>query len=355
MTRVLIVEDSATMRGHLREALAPDPQLEVIGEAVDGLRAVEMTARLRPDVITMDMMLPGISGLAATEQIMAEYPTPILVVSSADRQELFSTYNALAAGAVDVLEKPRGDDSDADWSQRLRATLRMVARIRVITHPRARLDGRLDRRWADPVPMAAPAPLTETLSVVAIGASTGGPAALTELLRELPPNFRTPILCVQHIAASEQFAVAFSDWLAGQTGRNVQYARDGTPISRSAGQVLLAPPDRHLYVRDHLLRLSDGPPRHSCRPAVDVLFESVAIEFGSAAAGCLLTGMGRDGASGLLQMRSRGALTFAQDEASCTVYGMPREAALLGAAAYVLPPSRIAARLADLHPAGVRR
>jgi two-component system chemotaxis response regulator CheB len=191
--------------------------------------------------------------------------------------------------------------------------------------------------------------------VVAVGASTGGPAALTELLRELPANFRTPVLCVQHIAASEQFAVAFSDWLGGQTGRDVRYAQDGVPVSRTAGQVLLAPPDRHLYVRDHLLRLSDDPPRHSCRPAVDVLFESVATEYGSTAAGCLLTGMGRDGASGLLQMRSRGAVTFAQDEASCTVYGMPREAALLGAAAYVLPPGRIAARLADLRPAGVRR
>jgi two-component system chemotaxis response regulator CheB len=361
MTRVLIVEDSATMRGHLREALAPDPQLEVVGEAADGERAVEMVARLRPDVITMDMMLPGISGLAATEQIMAEHPTPILVVSSADRQELFSTYNALAAGAVDVMEKPRGDDSDRDWSQRLRAALRMVARIRVITHPRARLDGRRTGAerphlpGATPMSTPAPAPVGDVLAVVAIGASTGGPAALTELLRDLPKGFQTPVLCVQHIAASEQFAVAFSDWLAGQTGRNVRYAIDGTPVSRCAGQVLLAPPDRHLYVQDHKLRLSDGPPRHSCRPSVDVLFESVATEFGAAAAGCLLTGMGRDGASGLLQMRSRGAVTFAQDEASCTVYGMPREAALLGAAAHVMPPGRMAARLADLKLSGARR
>ncbi|MFC7531061.1 chemotaxis-specific protein-glutamate methyltransferase CheB [Actinoplanes sp. GCM10030250] len=352
MTRVLIVEDSPTMRGHLREALAPDPQLTVIGEAVDGERAVEMTARLRPDVITMDMMLPGISGLAATEQIMAEHPTPILVVSSADRQELFSTYNALAAGAVDVMEKPRGDDSDVDWSQRLRAALRMVARIRVITHPRARLDGRSGTARPHP---PAPAPVSDVLSVVAVGASTGGPAAITELLRELPASFRTPVLCVQHIAASEQFAVAFSDWLAGQTGRNVRYAVDGTPVSRATGQVLLAPPDRHLFVQDHLLRLSDGPPRHSCRPAVDVLFESVATAYGPAAAGCLLTGMGRDGASGLLQMRSRGAITFAQDETSCTVYGMPREAALLGAAAHVMPPARMAARLAGMKLAGDRR
>jgi two-component system chemotaxis response regulator CheB len=354
MTRVLIVEDSATMRHHLREALLPDPQLEIVGEAVDGERAVHMVGRLRPDVITMDMMLPGISGLAATEQIMAEHPTPILVVSSADREELFSTYNALAAGAVDVMEKPRGDASDADWAIRLRTSLRMVARIRVITHPRARLD----RRAAPAVsttPAPVPVPPPGGLAVVAVGASTGGPAALTDLIRGLPPSFPAPVLAVQHIAASEQFAEAFSDWLGGQTGRDVRYAKDGAPVSRAAGQILLAPPDRHLFVRDGLLRLSAGPPRHSCRPSVDVLFESVADEYGPHAAGCLLTGMGRDGAAGLLQMRNRGAVTFAQDEHSCTVYGMPREAALLGAAVHVLPPARMAARLAELHPAAVRR
>jgi two-component system chemotaxis response regulator CheB len=354
VTRVLIVEDSATMRHHLREALLPDPQLEIVGEAADGERAVQLVARLRPDVITMDMMLPGISGLAATEQIMAEHPTPILVVSSADREELFSTYNALAAGAVDVMEKPRGDDSDADWAVRLRTSLRMVARIRVITHPRARLG----RRAVPPPPSAkVPVPVLQPggLAVVAVGASTGGPAALTELIRGLSPSFPTPVLAVQHIAASEQFAEAFSDWLAGQTGRDVRYARDGAPVSRAAGQILLAPPDRHLFVRDGLMRLSDGPPRHSCRPSVDVLFESVADDYGPRAAGCLLTGMGRDGAAGLLQMRNRGAVTFAQDEHSCTVYGMPREAALLGAAVHVLPPARIAARLGELHPAAVRR
>ena len=142
MIRVLLVEDSATMRHHLRASLAADPELVVVGEALDGGQAVEMCARLRPDVVTMDMMLPTVSGLAATERIMADFPTPILVVSSADRRELFSTYNALAAGAVDVMEKPRGDDSDAGWGRRLCSAVRMVARIRVITHPRARLDGR---------------------------------------------------------------------------------------------------------------------------------------------------------------------------------------------------------------------
>jgi two-component system chemotaxis response regulator CheB len=341
--RVLVVEDSATMRHHLRESLAADPQLVVVGEAVDGAQAVQLCGRLRPDVVTMDMMLPTMSGLAATEHIMADFPTPILVVSSADRQELFSTYNALAAGAVDVMEKPRGDASDAGWGARLCAAVRMVSRIRVITHPRARL-GR-------PVPMpvaAAPAPAPEALRVVALGASTGGPGALTEVLRALPPDFRTPVLCVQHIAASEPFAEAFSDWLAGQSGRRVGYAADGMILHGLTGRVVLAPPDRHIEVRDGRLRLSDAPPRHSCRPSVDVLFESVADEYGPAAAGCLLTGMGRDGAEGLLRMRARGAVTFAQDEASSIVYGMPREAALIGAAGYVLPPVKIAARLAAL-------
>jgi two-component system chemotaxis response regulator CheB len=351
--RVLVVEDSATMRHALREALAADPGLRVVGEAVDGGQAVELARRLRPDVITMDMMLPTMSGLAATEHIMAEFPTPILVVSSADPRELFSTYNALAAGAVDVLEKPHGDDSDAGWARRLCSAVRLVSRIRVITHPRARLDGR-SRSGAEPGPgVAADEP---RIRLVALGASTGGPGALTDLLRALPAGFAPPVLCVQHIAASEPFAVAFSDWLAGQTGRNVSYAREGTPVSSLAGQIVLAPPDHHLLVRDGVLRVSDAAPRHSCRPSVDVLFESVAAEYGPDAAGCLLTGMGRDGAVGLLQMRGRGGQTFAQDEESCVVYGMPREAALLGAAAFILPPARMAARLAELSTdAGARR
>jgi two-component system chemotaxis response regulator CheB len=343
--RVLVVEDSATMRNRLRAALAADPELMIVGEAGDGTEAVALCARLRPDVVTMDMMLPKMSGLAATEHIMAECPTPILVVSTADRQELFSMYDALATGAVDSLEKPLGGPSDAGWDARLCAKVRLVSRIRVIKQPRT------------PVAAAPVALGTDSaLQVVVVGASTGGPGALTELVRALPAGFRPPLLCVQHIAASEPFAVAFSDWLADQTRRDISYARDATPLHSLAGRVLLAPPDRHIYLLDGKVRLSDGPPRHSCRPSVDVLFDSAAGEYGAAAAGCLLTGMGRDGAEGLLRMRSRGAVTYAQDEASSTVYGMPRAAALLDAAAFILPPAQIAARIAALLPAsGARR
>jgi two-component system chemotaxis response regulator CheB len=351
MIRVLVVEDSATMRHHLRSALAADPELEVVGEAVDGRQAVELVGRLRPDVVTMDMMLPTMSGLAATEHIMADFPTPILVVSSADRRELYSTYNALAAGAVEVMEKPRGDASDEGWERRLCSAVRLVSRIRVITHPRARL-GRPVHVPDTPVLGSAP---DGGLRLLALGSSTGGPGALTELLRALPAGFRTPVLSVQHIAASEPFAVAFSDWLADQTGRSVTYAVDGMLVSGLAGRVVLAPPDRHIAVREGRVQVFDGPPRHSCRPSVDVLFESVATEFGPAAAGCLLTGMGRDGAAGLLRMRACGALTFAQDEASCVVYGMPREAAMIGAAAFVMSPSRIAHKLAERVLSGAQR
>ncbi|GAA2640531.1 chemotaxis response regulator protein-glutamate methylesterase [Dactylosporangium fulvum] len=342
MIRVLIVEDSATVRQFLREALTAADGFEIVGEATDGAAAVSMCRDLRPDVVTMDVGLPVMSGLAATEQIMAVQPTPILVVSSADRRELFTTYDALAAGAVDVLEKPRGDASDDTWGQRLRTTARIVSRIRVVT-----------RRRSGPVaPAPEPAPGGATARAVVIGASTGGPGAIVRVLRGLPAGFPIPLLYVQHLAANETFAQAFTGWLAEQTGHAVTYARGGEALPALGGRVVMAPPDLHLYVRDGHLRLSAGPARHSCRPAVDTLFESVATELGRAAVGCLLTGMGRDDVAGLLAMRRAGAVTYAQDEASSVVYGMPKEAVLLGAAAEVLPPEQIAERLTGLTQAG---
>jgi len=341
--RVLVVEDSATVRGRLVAILGSDPDIDIVGEAADGRRAIEICCSARPDVVTMDMMLPVMSGLAATEYIMAHCPTPILVVSaSVNRGELFRIYESLAAGAVDVLEKPAGTEADGAWERGFLATVKLVARIRVIRHPRARLAGP-NGRAADLAPARATARPCE---VVAIGASTGGPGAILDVLRGLPSEFRIPILIVLHI--NEPFGRVFADWLDGQAHRRVIHASEGTPVAAAAGCAVLAPGGHHLVVRDGRLHLSLDPERHSCRPSVDVLFESVATEYGGGAAACLLTGMGRDGALGLLKIREAGGLTIAQDRSTSVIYGMPRAAALLGAAAEVLCLPDIGPRLGGL-------
>lgn len=341
--RVLVVDDSLTVRKRLVEVLGADPELEVVAEADDGKTAIELCQRLRPDVVTLDMMLPVMTGLAATEYIMAHCPTPIVIVSaSTNRGELFRTYEALAAGAVDVLEKPTGDEVDDEWERKLVSTVKLVSRIKVITHLRGKL------RPAAPPPTLRPVPgATQACQVVAIGASTGGPGAIVEILRGLSPRFPLPILLVLHIG--EPFAAAFADWLDGTSPLRVAYARDGEVIP-PVGQcrILMAPPDRHMVVRGGKLRLTSDPERHSCRPSVDELFESLAREQADRCAGCLLTGMGKDGAAGLLALRRAGGITIAQDEATSVVFGMPREAILLDAAQRVLPLGEIAPALTAL-------
>jgi two-component system, chemotaxis family, protein-glutamate methylesterase/glutaminase len=350
--RILVVEDSLTIRRRLCEILSADPELEVVAEAEDGKRAIELCEALRPDVITLDMVLPVMSGLTATEYIMAYRPTPILIVSaSTNRGELFKTYDALAAGALDVLEKPQEDDVDAAWERRFVAAVKLIARIKVITHPRARLGS--PRRSVAPLEDGATAPAlrgadhspSRRYDVVAFGASTGGPAAIVKVLRGLPKGLRVPVLFVLHI--DEPFGAAFAEWLEHQTPHRVAYARDGDYLDSLRGQVIMAPPGRHLTVAGARVRLSADAPRHSCRPSVDVLFESLALERGAQVLACLLTGMGRDGAAGLLAIRRAGGFTLAQDESTSVVYGMPREAALLGAAQMVLPLEQIGPEIAQ--------
>ena len=352
--RVLVVDDSLTIRRRFCEILSADPGLEVIGEAEDGQRAIELCEQLRPDVITLDMVMPVMSGLTATEYIMAYAPTPILIVSaSMNRGELFKTYDALAAGAIDVLEKPTADNVDAAWERRLVAAVKLIAKIKVITHVRGRLSGTERAEAAVPVQSAAPPTRgrheqtqSRRYGVVAIGASTGGPAAIVKVLKALPPGLRVPVFFVLHI--DEPFGTAFAEWLDHQTPHRVAYARDRESIESLRGRVIMAPPGRHLSIGGGRLHLNTDPPRHSCRPSVDVLFESLAADRGAEVLACLLTGMGRDGAAGLLAIRRAGGFTLAQDESTSVIYGMPREAALLGAAQMVLPLDQIGPRIVQL-------
>jgi two-component system chemotaxis response regulator CheB len=365
--RVLVIEDSQTVRKHLVEALGAAPGFEVVGEAADGQQGIDLCLALRPDVVTLDMILPLLNGLQVTEHLMAYCPTPILIVSSStNRGELFQTYQALAAGALDVLDKPRGDEPAGDWSERFVSTLKVLARIKVITHPRARLDtrvatlsGRRARAQGSPPSLAAPGDAATPpsasqrparvggLRAIAIGVSTGGPAALVALLQGLPEDFALPILLVIHLGPL--FAPAFGEWLSEQSPLPVAYAQDGALLPRPGHpQVLIAPPDRHLELRAGRLLLTQGPALHSCRPSVDVLFTSLAAELGPRCAAGLLTGMGKDGARGLLAIRRAGGRTLAQDEATSVVFGMPMEAIRLGAAERVLPLDQIAPALGAL-------
>lgn len=345
--RVLVVEDSLTVRKRIVAALARDRELEVVGEAADGKTGIELCQSLRPDVVTLDMMLPVVTGQVATEHIMAFCPTPILIVSaSTNRGELFRTYSALAAGAVDVLDKPLGDEPDGAWEQTLVATVKLVSRIKVITHVRGRLNLASSRRLPEILSPAAegePGPYR----VVAIGTSTGGPAACLEVLRNLPPRFPLPILLVIHIG--QAFSAGLAEWLDSQSGIRVTCAQDGEPLpSVGQGRVFVAPADRHLVLRQGRLRLIGDPERHSCRPSVDVLFESLAKEAPRQTIACLLTGMGRDGAGGLLALRREGGRTLVQDEATSVVFGMPQEAIRLGAAERVLAIDQVAPTLIKL-------
>lgn len=345
--RVLVVEDSLTVRKRLVEVISSDPDLEVVAEGENGQQAIELCGALRPDVITLDMQLPILDGVSATEHIMGHFPTPILIVSSStNRGDLFKTYDALAAGAVDVLEKPLADEADGTWELKFLSAIKLVARIRVITHIRARL-GSVGRAAPQPRTVVEPIPAVrgteQAYSVIALGASTGGPGALVDVLRGIPLGVRATVLIVLHI--DEPFSSAFAEWLENQTSHPVRYARGGETLLEGRGRVFMAPPGRHLAVASGRLVLSGAPERHSCRPSVDVLFETLARDCARDVVACLLTGMGKDGAEGLLALRRAGAHTIAQDEATSVIYGMPREAAILGAADRILPLYEIGAVL----------
>jgi two-component system, chemotaxis family, protein-glutamate methylesterase/glutaminase len=338
------VDDSPVVRHALKRMLESDPSVRVIGMASSGGEAVELTAQLRPDLVTMDLVMPGMDGLEATARIMAYHPTPVLFFSSYfDHDGMYSRFDALAAGALDVVEKPTLVP-DEHWDAHADALVRKVkslAQVSVITHIRGSHVRGKQRAGSGPRPVA-----TRAVEIAAIGVSSGGPRVLHEILSGLPPGFSLSLIVVQHMA--EGFMPGLIEWLQQRCALPVKVAAERDEIL--PGHVLFAPDSAHiLATSNRRVHLSDGPPVNGHRPSVDVTFGSLAKVYGSRAAGIVLTGMGSDGASGLLTMRHAGGVTIAQSEESCVVFGMPRAAIDLGAAERVLPPAGIVEILKTLH------
>lgn len=347
--RVLIVDDSALIRKLLSGMLASDPEIEVVGTAADPIIARERIKQLAPDVLTLDVEMPRMDGIAFLEILMRHRPMPVVMVSSLTAQSAEMTLRALELGAVDYLEKPRNDitgrfESYTDEIVR-KVKGAAAARPRVRPHPLPRPAVKLS---ADAVlPAAGSArllPMSET--VIALGASTGGTEALRAVLSGMPPD-APAIVIAQHIPA--QFSGAFAARLDASSAMRVCEAGDGQPVLQ--GHAYLAPGGRHLLVaRDgsrYVCRLHDGPPVNRHKPSVDVLFRSVARSVGARAVGAILTGMGDDGARGLREMLDAGAHTIAQDEASCVVWGMPAAAKNLDAVVEESPLDDIARRIME--------
>ncbi|WP_207484055.1 chemotaxis protein CheB [Arenibaculum pallidiluteum] len=340
--RVLIVEDSPTVRVLLEHIVAGDPRLEVAGAVASAEEMLAALDRIAPDVITMDVRLPGMNGLDATVEVMRRRPTPIIVVAAdIAAPELGIAMNALRAGALAVVEKPVGMEHAAYGAiaERLRNQLVLMSRVRVVRQVRSRaVDfGSAVRR--------APAAWAQPQSYVVLGlvASTGGPKAVSQVLAELGPGFPLPILLVQHILGP--FLPGFADWLRTVTPFRTRIVRDGEMAE--PGVVHLPPADRHLIWDRDRLALSDGPPVDGQRPSGTTLLRSLASA-GPGAIGVVLTGMGQDGARGLLELRRAGGHAIAEDESTAVVFGMPDVAARLRAVDEMLPLPLIGPRILEL-------
>jgi two-component system, chemotaxis family, protein-glutamate methylesterase/glutaminase len=343
--RLLVVDDSASVRAVLRRFFSWTDDIQVVGEAADGEAAVAAVEALAPDVVLMDLVMPGLDGYRAIERIMERRPTPILVLSSkAARDQVRTAFEALRRGAVEVLPKPEDTESWRHLAEVLPAVVREVAGRHAASPAAAPAPPRRARRRG-PAPVEEEATLPRRdLRWLAIGASTGGPSAVADLLAALPAKPPVSVLVVQHI--SPGFEGGLVDWLAGECGLDVRLARDGE--SPAPGVVRLGPPGAHLRVgADGRLELDrTTPPWRGHRPAVDELFLSLARTVPSRVAAVLLTGMGTDGVQGMAELARQGALTLAQDEASSVVWGMPRAAIEHGAASKALPPPEIAREVA---------
>ncbi|HTP38303.1 MAG TPA: chemotaxis response regulator protein-glutamate methylesterase [Steroidobacteraceae bacterium] len=350
--RVLIVDDSALVRKILAELLASDGSIEVVGAAADAYIAREKIKELNPDVLTLDVEMPKMDGVTFLRNLMRLRPMPVVMVSSLTDHGAEITLDALALGAVDYLPKPKIDLAATlgEYRDELIAKVKMAAnaRVRALGSRAAASVQPEPKQTADAVlPRQPPHPFRTTDRIIAIGASTGGTEAIKAVLMGLPPD--TPgVLITQHIPKA--FSTPFAHRMNQCCQMTVYEAEDGQQVL--PGHVYIAPGDQHLLlVRDgarYICRLDSGPPVNRHKPSVDVLFRSVAQQAGRNAIGAILTGMGKDGAAGLKEMRDAGSPTIAQDEASSVVWGMPGAAVEAGAAGQILPLEAISARLRQL-------
>ncbi len=329
MIRVLIVDDSALIRNILTTELSKCRDIEVVGSAVDPYVARDKIVRLRPDVITLDLEMPRMNGLALLAKLMKYYPLPVVVVSSLTPKNSEAAIQALELGAVEVICKPGSASRTPEISRQLIDAIRAAASAQITRQ-------QVVSETSAPSSITRPFPFQASNKVLAIGASTGGTQAIESILRDLPPT-SPGTLIVQHMP--EQFTTCFAKRLNQISPMEVREARDSDPVG--LGVALVAPGNQHMLLQQsgagYLVRIKAGPAVNHHRPSVDVLFQSVARIAGSSAVGVLLTGMGADGAKGLLAMHEKGAYTLVQDEQTCVVFGMPREAVKLGAVDDVVP------------------
>lgn len=352
MIKVLIVDDSPVVRDLLKHILTSENEMVVMGEARDGQEAVDFVAKNKPDVITMDINMPRLNGFDATRQIMEKYPVPIVIVTASwDPSDLNKTWQAMEAGAVAALEKPRYSTQDdyRDNAKNIVDTVRLMSQVKVVRRWSAKRKSRGADNLAEKVVNSPPA---QRYKIVAIGASTGGPPVLKELLESLPENFSAPIAIVQHIARN--FTAGLVEWLDRSTSLNVRIAKNRE--RPEAGNVYVAPDGLQMKFdfSGHVI-LTDDPPENGLKPSVSYLFRSVADVFAEKAVAVLLTGMGRDGANELKTLRDRGAVTIAQDKETSVIHGMPGEAIKLGAASHIAAPDKIVGLLMRLIGAGANK
>ncbi len=347
MIKALVVEDSLAKREFLIQILNSDPEIEVVGSASDGEEAVMAVKQKAPDVITMDIHMPKLNGFDATRKIMENNPTPIVIVSgSSSSEEIATTFHALESGALAVLRMPAGighPDHEAAVRELIQ-TVKLMSEVKVVRRwPQTQHKISLDSQGVSK--SFEVEKIQPDIRIVAIGASTGGPIALQKMLSQLPQNFSVPVVIVQHIG--EGFVRGFAEWLSNSSNIRINIAVDGELLL--PGKAYLAPDGFHLAVTNGgRIALHNEKPENGLRPSVSHLFRSVIKAYGKHAAGVLLTGMGKDGAEELRQMKELGAITIVQDKESCVVFGMPGEAIKLDAATYIFSPEKIAQALISI-------